>query len=552
MKPDSDPSATVIVVRELLRTPAFRELIKANLQAADAEDARALAHTLIWEDVDVSLGAASRLSLVVNAMVQVLGELNGLLEQASPRVRRAFFAGLAEEVDGDGVREQVVRLLENLHVLLWEDEEIQAGVGGWLAVVANHGLEQLARMHREDPRRLAEPMRAVVGELLPRLDFGLVRRGIVALADSSAEVLPGAVGGITGNAVLMANTLACLPSVVNAALAVGARAVASAELPGEVLASALFKLLQRVDTGHLAALMDALGARLLDLHQGSLVLGRHEPRLRAVLTVVLQDLLRDLDRDQLARVVVALGEDAGTLARVAGDLLMRDPELAGQAAAAALDAADAATHGAADALGSLGQLPDRELSRLAERLRRDQPTHAAQLVNEAVTLILRVTEADPEGSARAVDGFIDALDTEALGRVARRLLGPALTRRLDTITPARAGQALGNLLGRAADTLEQHPTLVRDVVDQALADADPARTRALVDNAMGQVKEAVGHRPELVKALVQPLVSTLGALLWEYMRTLGQKTDEPNEPPEDTEPGPGLRRRLWRRIRSRG
>ncbi len=549
MRSDQERSATAVIVRELLRTPAFRELVKSNLQAATDEDARQLAHTLIWEDVDVSLGAASRLSLVVNSLIQVLGELNGLLEQASPRVRRAFFARLAEEMDGEALKEQAVRLLENLHVLLWEDEQIKAGVGGWLAGLANHGLAQLARMHEQDPRRLAEPLRAVLGEILPRLDFGLVRRGVTAMADSTAEVLPAALERVAGDSVLLANLLAALPSVVNAALATAGRAVAAADMPGEVLASTVFNLIQKVDTESLATLVDALGANLLALHSGSLVLGRHEPHLRAVLTGFGQDVLARVDHGRLADVAVALGEDAGTISRVAADLLLRDPELAGTVVSAYLGAAQAAAAGAADAMAGLGRLSDRDLDRVVDRLRDVDPTRASRLLNEAAALAWRVLERDPDLGSRAAQQALDALDTETLGRVASRLLVPALRARLAALSPRQAGRAVGAGLSRVADALERDPTLVRDAVDAALKDMDPERTRRLVDGTVGQVKEAVGQRPELVKALVQPLVAALGSLLWEYMRTLGQSEGE--EAREEEPQRQGLRRRLWRRIRNK-
>ena len=549
MKSEENRSAAVIIVRELLRTPAFRELLKTNLAAATEEDAGALAHALIWEDVDVSLGAASRLSLVVNSLTRVLGELNGLLEQASPRVRRAFFARLAHEVDGEALKEQGVRLLENLHVLLWDDEEMRAGVGRWLAGVANHGLEQLARVHQQDPTRLAEPLRAVVGEVLPRLDYGLVREGVSAMADSAARVLPGAVERVAGDAVLLANLLSSLPPVLNSLLTLGGRAVAAADLPPEVLASALFNLLQKVDTVPLAELVNQLCARLLALHQGSMVLGRHEPRLQAVLTRLGQDLLSRLDQQQLTRVAVALGEDAGTLARAGSDLLLRDPELLPTLAAAYLGAVRQATRGAADALGALGRLPGADLDRLLEQLEAAEPQCAARLVNEAAALTWQVLERDPRRADRILERTLDTLDAATLGRLAVRLLGPVVRREVDALTPQQVGRAMGAALSWAGQTLERDPSLIRDAVERALADADPARTRDLVDSALGQVKEALGHRPELVKALVQPLVAALGGLLWEYMRTLGQQKSEEEEP--DSPPRDGLRRRLWRRLRNK-
>jgi len=46
------------VLRELVRTPAFRELVKLNLAETDPERARELVRTLLWEDPNLSLSAA--------------------------------------------------------------------------------------------------------------------------------------------------------------------------------------------------------------------------------------------------------------------------------------------------------------------------------------------------------------------------------------------------------------------------------------------------------------------------------------------------------------
>ena len=551
LEPDSDDrSATTIIVSELLRTPAFKELLKARLQAATEGDARALAHSLLWEDVDVSMGAASRLPLLINSLVQAVGELNALVEQTSPLLRRAYFARLGEQVDGEALMQQSVRALENLHVLLWEDPRIRAGVGRWLAGLTNHGLRQLTQMHRKDPSRLAEPARALLGEVLPHLDFGLLRAALTAMADSAATTLPDTLARVAGDPVAMANLLESLPPLLNSLISLSARALSSADLPPEVLASALFNLVQKVEASQLGALCDELGAKLLTLHEGSLVLGRHQPRLQAVLARAARDLLASLDRQQLARVLVALGEDAGTLARVLGQLLLRDPELLSTLATAGAGAAGATLQGLADAVGDLSRLPEEQLAELFEGLHREAPTNqAVRLINGAAALTWRLLQRQPEPSdSRPLQRSRETLDRRTLGRVAWRLLGPLVRRQLQQLTPERAGQLLGDGLISAAEALERNPTLVRETVEQALLQADAERTRRLVDSTVAQLREALAQRPELVRALAQPLVATMGSLVWEYLRNIGQERKEQQRSQEQGETG-GLRQRLWRRLK---
>lgn len=96
-------SAGARVLREVIRTPVFLEIIKTNMVELDPESARELVRTLMWEDVGLSLSTVGMGPEVVNYLVEMLLEVGRQLSGFPPPLLEAFLSRLASRVDREKV-----------------------------------------------------------------------------------------------------------------------------------------------------------------------------------------------------------------------------------------------------------------------------------------------------------------------------------------------------------------------------------------------------------------------------------------------------------------
>ncbi len=97
--------AAARVLRELLRTPRFKQAVKILLNSVDPESAPELARTLVWEDTDLFLSLLSTLPRLLNALVRLALELSEQLGNFTPDLLDAYLGRLLEEVDGESAGE---------------------------------------------------------------------------------------------------------------------------------------------------------------------------------------------------------------------------------------------------------------------------------------------------------------------------------------------------------------------------------------------------------------------------------------------------------------
>lgn len=479
------PGLSARLLREIVRTPAARELLAELLQPPGADAAAALTRVLLAEDPALGAGGLAALPELVNASMGVLDAVGRSLESLPPPLLAQAAGTLADKVDSEALAAAAGRwrrIVGNLAA----DPELRSALAEALARATNSALARLARL---DGASLA-PAADLCVELLARLNFGRLRVAAEALAAAAETLLPRVVDRAVSDPVLVANLVETGPPVTNAALGLAARVVDQLRLPPEVLASALFNLIEALDTGALARLVNGVSRLLAAAHEGNLVLGRHEPRLRHVLGGALTDLAGQLDRESAARAAVALAEDVETVLRTAGDLLYAEPELLILGLSGALFAADAALRGGAAAAEKLAGLPVETLERAAQEL--------------------------TVGLERLLG------HREEIGALLGRLSGPALRlarRELDGVDGAQAGRAIGRVLSASMVFAARRPGLVEAV----LAELEREETRRAVEAGLRELGAGLASRPRLLRALLGPLAATAQSALLDFVRDLPRR-----------------------------
>ena len=175
-EPDAVVGAPARVLRELMRTPAFRELLKLSLQEGPPGSAASLARTLLREDVDLALSVLGSTPLALNRLVEFLLEMAEQLSSFPAPILEDFLRQMAERVDGEKAAALSAAMGEVSDNILWENPQAVLRLKAALVDGANSGMWAGA----EVLERLRGPSDGASGPLpdLPGLD-----------AEAAAELL---------------------------------------------------------------------------------------------------------------------------------------------------------------------------------------------------------------------------------------------------------------------------------------------------------------------------------------------------------------------------
>jgi hypothetical protein len=96
-----EPGTVVRLLREIIKTPAFVEVIKTNLGTFDEESARQLVRTLMREDPELSVTVAATFPQIVNYLAAAVAEfgqqLDNLPEGLGDQYLEQFTLGIDSE-----------------------------------------------------------------------------------------------------------------------------------------------------------------------------------------------------------------------------------------------------------------------------------------------------------------------------------------------------------------------------------------------------------------------------------------------------------------------
>lgn len=119
------------LMRELIKSPKFKASIKVLTGNINPANASGMVKTLVWEDVETSLGTVSALPAIINYSVQAARELVAQLNAFPTPILVAFLTQAVEEVDFEAMQDTVGEfrlLLEKLHPVVEGLREASSGV----------------------------------------------------------------------------------------------------------------------------------------------------------------------------------------------------------------------------------------------------------------------------------------------------------------------------------------------------------------------------------------------------------------------------------------
>ncbi len=522
------------LLREILRTPAYREIIHLYAEGGGS-DPGAAARALLTEDPELPLRLASASPAAVERAVHSALVLGRQLASYPEPMLEAYLEQIADDIDRGALRElprvwgptlarmapwllqgvataagelasSLAQMDEQQRALLvrrWATEVDGAELGRSLNALS----EMVVLLRRDAPASL-EDSGPIVG-LVREVDFGSLREALEALSSTGREAMLALARSTLDDPVALANLLVSAPPLINDLLAVLADTLDEVELADEILAAAVLSVLGDMHAQDLGRIATGF-ARIIDaIHRGSQVLGNTEPAFRATATELIDELASSLDGEALRRALVALGEDGQTLAEVLADLLRQRPELLAAWTGAALSTQAPLARGAVTLLREANALPDEAFEAVGRQIRRDLDAETVVLaVREIVTFLDRYARANPDSAV--IRELTEVARRERLGRAGLRL-GRTLGRQvLDelSVEAALKPEAVGARLNEALILLRRK--LEQDGAGAYLSRLWGALDAGELERSWEAVLRAAGRtfaaNPGAVGAVVRPVM----------------------------------------------
>lgn len=168
-QPDG-PRAGARVMREIIRTPAFLELIRTNMVVLDPEGAREAVRTILWEDPELTLSLASTVPETVNYLVEAVLELGRQLNQFPAPLLDAFADQLIGGIDPEPLRE-----LPGVYGPLAGKLGLSRRAAGLFGSAVNAAARAVNNAARNNPYFVRDSMVAVDGREVARAAFSVAR-----------------------------------------------------------------------------------------------------------------------------------------------------------------------------------------------------------------------------------------------------------------------------------------------------------------------------------------------------------------------------------------
>jgi len=158
------------LMREVIRTPAFLEIIKTNMVALDPEGARLAVRTVLWEDPELTLSLAGTAPEAINYLVEAVLELGRQLEQFPAPLLDAFLDQLIGGIDTGSLRE-----VPAVYGPLMEKMGFPQRAASALSAAVNALARAINRTAAQNPQFLRDSMEAVDGGEVARAAWAIAR-----------------------------------------------------------------------------------------------------------------------------------------------------------------------------------------------------------------------------------------------------------------------------------------------------------------------------------------------------------------------------------------
>ena len=155
---------------EMIKTPAFRDIVKSFLRDLDPEDARELVKTFMWQDAEFTLSLMGAIPQLVNYMTVAGLELGVQAQNFPPGLLNRFFSQFLEGVDTD-----LFAQYPEVYGPLLEALDAAQAVPFMVGKTLNTGSEFLLKVAENNPDFVGDALSEVDGKLVMKAGFAALR-----------------------------------------------------------------------------------------------------------------------------------------------------------------------------------------------------------------------------------------------------------------------------------------------------------------------------------------------------------------------------------------
>jgi hypothetical protein len=460
-------SALPGLVRELVRTPAFKELLMMHLRDMNPENARELVRIFLWEDPGFSMGVMGALPKMVSWFAEAIAELGVQLSNLPATFLSDALSLMSQDMDREGLR----------------------SIPAAYAPLIKNMLEQRSGT----------------------VDFGKIRVRLTSFFESRREALQGEAE--MPDVIMMANLMGVVPLMLNYVLRFLAWHLASIDMPPEILANFLFQLIEDIDKHELGELLNAMAGLTISLHQGNLVLGRHEPRFKEVATRFSKGLAESVDKEKLKEAATSFVEDGKVIGEVIASYIYATPESTAQMVKTLYAAFNAVLRTAAETGNRLTELPPEVVADLAEGFEQGfEARELGRIINTQAVLFNKFCEENPDMVSELLKKVFSAVDPEQLASAGKKALLQARDAALADpdigarLQPEAIGRSINTSLASFNRFSGENPGLFAEKVSQTLAVVDARELRKAVDEMVIPLMRAFLKNTAVLRAMVMPVI----------------------------------------------
>lgn len=554
-------SAGPRIMKQLFRTPMFKDLAALSVDAKDPESARELAKTLLWEDAAFSFGMLGGLPQDINIFLAFLDEIGIQLHHVPPELLKQFVTEMSVKIDRETLKALPETYAPLLKTLIWEDPErrqnIRAGAFEALNALmymladflnaASSRVEEMEGLSPEgfhpDPRALAasitsffrwmgaagkdeasiparqEKMIDVLQETMQAMDFGVIRDALTRRAKTNYPAIESAIGTIVTDPVIFANVLTALPPIVNNLLKGIAHGVTEIDFPPEILASAIFNLIDNLEAREIGKLVNGLSRFINGLHEGSLVLGGDEPSFRPVFQNLVQEIVGEIDETVFMDALTALSEDLEIMIPVIADVILERPEMLQKGVPVFVAAFNALMQGSSYLVTKMGQLPEEFYQQIyLEWMENVDFKETGLLLTAVVRLVNQVLVPHPDIVGETLSSVYRMVDKRELGTLIQTIIAQTVAflekeSIWDLLPPEEAGKMVNSVL----KAYNRNPRMYTEDSQESLAvfaaQIDQQDVSEAILNTSNQISDALSANPPLAKSIMKSLYAMVRGLI---------------------------------------
>ena len=376
------------------------------------------------------------------------------------------------------------------------------------AMNAVNGL--VIRFHEHNPELYPQKRLDIASKIVEELDFGKLRKATIFKNQERMGLLRSEVEMMGDEPMAVINMFSVITPMVNNLIEVLEAALEALSLPSEATAYALFKILQDIDWEGLTDIFNGLASFVVTLHRGNLLLGDGSMESRAVFSHISEHIVSNLNAQDLAEAIQAIGEEGEALITSLADAAMRNSELLVWLAGAATMVTNSYNIALANVMEKAGTIPADTLGKMIDEFAADfEERELARAISGLVALVRRMQAERPQ----------------LFGTIAKKTLSAA---DLDvTLTPEAMGSGVNAALASYNGLSRENAKRLEDNLDAFLASVDTGKLSQAAASISAQVAGAATRHPEVVRPLVKALLSLAYSAAKGYVKNLlnlGPKT----------------------------